>query len=65
MTPEDEAQNRQQRRAAGQANLARQYRRIGISAVAAALPYRGDAKNPARPTRSTIGASTRRPEAAS
>ena len=25
----------------------KQYRRIGISAVAAALPYRSDAKNPA------------------
>lgn len=28
------------------ANLDRQYRSIGISAVAAALPYRGEGKNP-------------------
>ena len=28
-------------------DLDRRYRRIGISAVAAALPYQSDAKNPA------------------
>jgi len=32
--------------ATDRANLDRQYRSIGISAVAAALPYSGTAKNP-------------------
>jgi hypothetical protein len=32
--------------ASDRANLDRQYRSIGISAVAAALPYSGAAKNP-------------------
>lgn len=47
MTPEHDAQDRQDTRSVGQSNLDRQYRSIGISAVAAALPYAGDTKNPA------------------
>jgi hypothetical protein len=50
MTSQYDAQKsegRTETRTAGRADLDRQYRRIGISAVVAALPYKGDAKNPA------------------
>ncbi|HZS65087.1 MAG TPA: hypothetical protein VFA53_11415 [Xanthobacteraceae bacterium] len=47
MTTEQDLQARADRRIANGADLDNQYRRIGISAVAAALPYKGDAKNPA------------------
>ncbi len=47
MTSENSAGTRQEIRAGEWANLDRQYRNIGISAVAAALRYQGGAKNPA------------------
>lgn len=47
MTPEKNAERPRKNRPAERANLDRQYGNIGISAVAAALPYQGDGKNPA------------------
>ncbi|MEX0752311.1 MAG: hypothetical protein WD073_05240 [Xanthobacteraceae bacterium] len=47
MASEHKAADRPQARKGERADLDRQYRNIGISAVAAALRYQGDAKNPA------------------
>jgi hypothetical protein len=47
MTPDNNAEERQKSRPGERAYLDRQYGNIGISAVAAALPYQGETKNPA------------------
>lgn len=47
MTPDKNAERPQKNRPGEPANLDRQYGNIGISAVAAALPYQGEGKNPA------------------
>ncbi len=47
MTVENTAKTHEETRPAERTNLDRQYRSIGISAVAAALRYQGGAKNPA------------------
>ncbi len=43
----DATETRQETPSSSRANLDRQYGNIGISAVAAALPYQGEGKNPA------------------
>ena len=43
----DTAKTRQETPSSSRTNLDRQYGNIGISAVAAALPYQGESKNPA------------------
>jgi hypothetical protein len=47
MTPDSNADAQQKTGPGERANLDQQYGNIGISAVAAALHYQGDAKNPA------------------
>ncbi len=47
MTPDNNAEKRQDKRAGERTNLDRQYGTIGISAVLAALRYQGETKNPA------------------
>lgn len=47
MTPDNNSAEGQKSRPGERAYLDRQYGNIGISAVAAALHYQGDAKNPA------------------
>ncbi len=47
MKPDDTVKTRQDTASSSRANLDRQYGNIGISAVAAALPYQGETKNPA------------------
>jgi len=47
MTRTDTAPSREEHRPGERTNLDRQYGNIGISAVAAALRYQGDGKNPA------------------
>lgn len=47
MTTKNTAESPREIPTAERANLDRQYRKIGISAVAAALRYQGGAKNPA------------------
>ena len=46
MQKNNRAESQQEMRAREGGNLDRQYGTIGISAVAAALRYQGDAKNP-------------------
>ena len=47
MTVENTAKTHEETHPAERTNLDRQYRKIGISAVAAALRYQGGGKNPA------------------